>query len=378
MALFSRRKNSPPADVPDEGIEPGEQPVDPEREGGNPPAEADAPQAPAVGISVSSFRGMGAGAGAPTAAPVSGAGDPGEGTSAPEGAPAAAAASGSDAPDAPRRLPPRRPVPAEAPEPTSTVPGLRDNTLLVQALAGLSPKPTGPELMNVVRQLLQGHLFLRVQGDARELLSAGKSLPLSVAAVGDDRYVLAYSGGAALQASVRADGDVKTSAMGQPVLAVLRHVLSGDFAGLILDNNSGPARAVLPTAVLQRAVDDADEALRIKTLLSAPRTDATASEVVLAMTEAPLWVAVQRTHEGGPFGVAETRTAEGERYLEVFSHPLESVALDRGDAAAPIPPARLATALARDPQLTGVLVNPAGPWIRLSRADLAPLLALAE
>ncbi|KAA9152152.1 SseB family protein [Microbacterium lushaniae] len=269
-------------------------------------------------------------------------------------------------------------MPAEAPAPTSTVPGLRDNTLLVQALAGLSPKPTGPELMNVVRQLLQGHLFLRVHGDARELLSAGKSLPLSVAAVGDDRYVLAYSGGAALQASVRSDGDVKTSAMGQPVLAVLRHVLSGDFAGLILDNNSAPARAVLPAAVLQRAIDDADETLRIKTLLTEPRTDATAGEVALAMTEAPLWIAVQRTQEGGPFGVAETRTAEGERYLEVFSHPLESVALDRGDAAAPIPPARLATALARDPQLTGVLVNPAGPWIRLSRADLAPLLALAE
>lgn len=363
MALFSRRKATPPAGPPPEGIEPGEQPVDPAADDAPDGARFDVAgdaatpgePAPEVTISLSTFRGVGASAAS---------------------APAPVAAS-APSPEGATPIPPRRAAPAEAPAATSTLPGLRDNVLLVQALAALPDKPGGAELMNVARQLLQGHLFLRVQGDARALLSQGKPLPLSMATVADKRYVLAYSGGAAIQASVRADGDAKTSAMGQPVLAVLRHVLAGEYDGLILDNNSAPARMVLPREILQRAVGEADEKLRIKTLLAEPRTDVTATEVALALLETPLWIAVKRTADGGPLGVAETRTAAGERFLEVFSHPLESIALARGDATAPVTPAQLATALARDETLAGILVDAAGPWIRLTRADLAPLLALA-
>lgn len=369
MALFSRRKNSPPEETPAQGVEPGEQPIEPTDAssasgGADPtsgPGEAAEPS-PEVTISMSAFRGVGAAVPPVAAGPAAAASTESVG-----GTP-----SGQGTP-----TPPRRVWPEEAPPPSESMPGLRDNALLASALAALSPTPTGPELLDVARQLLQGHLFLRVQGDARALLSAGQPLPLSMVAMGDKRYVLAYSGGAALQAAVRADGDTKTSAMGQPVLAVIRHVLSNDFEGIILDNNSAPARAVLPRAILQRALDDTDEQLRIKTLLSAPRTDSTATDVALALTEAPLWIAVKRTGADGAVGVAETRTAEGERFLEVFSHPLEAVALARGDSTAPITAVQLATALSRDARLTGLVVNPAGPWIRLRRDDLAPLLALA-
>jgi hypothetical protein len=350
MALFSRRnKSDAAADVPDQGVAPGEQPVSPDAA---PPESAEA--APEISISMSSFQGVGAPA-APAPAPAQ--------PAAPQ--PVAAA-------------PARAAVPAEAPPPRESVPGLRDNVLLADALAGLSESPTGIELMNVARQMLQGHLFLRVQGDARALLAEGKPLPLSIASHGDDRYVLVYSTGAAIRAAVQADGDDKTSAMGQPVLAVLRHVLEGEFAGIILDNSSAPARAVIPRPILERAVQESDERFRIKTLLAQPRTDATAADVASALTEVPVWVAVMRTAEDGPVGVAESRTAEGERFLEVYSHPLESVALARGDATAPITAVQLATALAKDESLSGLLVNPGGPWIRLTRTDLAPLIALAE
>ncbi|MFJ6653043.1 SseB family protein [Microbacterium sp. NPDC091313] len=399
MALFSRRKKSDSADTaadgaPDERqdgvVEPGEQPVTPDA--GDPAprdasaveahaaaakAPGDAPASPQVGISVSSFQGVGAPAGAPTAAPPTEAGEQPAGAAfgaaASGAASAGAAASGAAAPEPVRRL-----APAEAPAPRESVPGLQDNVLLADALAALSATPTGPELMNVARQLLQGHLFLRVQGDARALLSEGKPVPLSVASHGDDRYVLVFSSGAAIRASVQADGDANTSAMGQPVLPVLRHVLEGDFAGLILDNNSAPARAIMPRQILERAVGEADDRLLIKSLLAAPRTDATASEVAAALTEVPVWIAVKSSEEGGPIGVAESRTTTGERYLEIYSHPLESVALARGDAAAPVTTAQLATAIARDAGLAGVFVNPGGPSIRLTRDDLAPLLALAE
>ncbi len=124
----------------------------------------------------------------------------------------------------------------EAPEAPETVPGLRDNVLLGNALAEIEGQPEPAQLLNIARQLLQGHVFLRVKGDARALLAEGKDLPLAWwPNNGDEQLVLAYSGGMALRASVDADGDRDTSAMGQPVMALLRHVLAGPYAGIILD-----------------------------------------------------------------------------------------------------------------------------------------------
>lgn len=365
MALFSRRKKSDSDDAsaarPDTTIEPGEQPVDPagptdadlsgpaEGEVAAEAASGDADALPAVNISMSSFRGVGAGPVEPNEPPV------------------------------PARPSARKPGPAEAPEAAESIPGLRDNALLGAALSELSDPPQPADLLNVARQLLQGHVFLRVKGDARALLAAGADLPLAVANRGDEQLVLAYSGGHALRQSVSADGDNDTSAMGQPVMALLRHVLAGPYGGIVIDPASAPARAVLPRPLLERMVEQAHPELTIKTALSEQRTDATASTIVSAiLADAPLWIAVNRVEEGGPMGVAESRSAGGERYLEVFSHPLELLALGRGDQPLPLKPAQLAKALATDEGLTGLLVDPAGPWIRLSRADLAPLLAIAD
>ena len=64
---------------------------------------------------------------------------------------------------------------------------------------------------------------------------------------------------------------------------------------------------------------EADPELRIKTALCETRTDDTAGVVVDAIVaDAPMWIAVARTEEGGPVGVAESRSAAGERFLEVF------------------------------------------------------------
>lgn len=349
MALFSRR----PKDVPGE---PAAQPAPESVEAAEPEAaeapvsenetsqqtpdaehapDAEQPEAAAsIDISVSAFRGLGA----------------------------------------PQRHPS---VPAEAPKPTESVPGLRDNVLLREALAALSDPTKPQELLNVARQLLQGHLYLRVKGDARSLLAEGKELPLAVATVNGQSFMLAYSGGAALQASVRQDGDTDTSAMGQPVLTVLRHLLNGGYQGLVIDQASAPARAVLPRDLLERLLDKGDESFTVKTLLAEQRTPETAAAVAQALTHVPLWVAV-----GGPDGerpgIAEGRSEDGSRYMEVYSHPVEVAAMGRGDQAAPLTGAQLAGALRSDEAVTGIIINPQGPWIRLTRSDLAPLLALAD
>ena len=264
-----------------------------------------------------------------------------------------------------------------APEQTETVPGLRDNVLLRAALGRIGDAPASQALLDVARQLMQGHLFLRVKGDARALLAEGKGLPLAIANSGERTFALVYSSGAALQASVKADGDVETSAMGQPVLTVLRHVFASSYDGIIIDPASGPSRAVLPKELLERAVEQADPQLTVKTLLAAERTPEMNAKVAEALTRVPLWVAVGVAESGAP-GLAEGRDAEGRRFLEVYSHPLEIAVMGRGDNAGPISGAQLAKALRSDDGITGVVVDPAGPWIRLSREDLAPVLALAD
>jgi hypothetical protein len=346
MALFSRRKKSGRSAAPQ-----GETDTTAGR-AGEPAKTSDAGESAAVdaaasvGISVSTFRGVGSSV-PPAAEP------------------------------APPAAPKARGIPAEAPPATESVPGVHDNVLLRDALAALPDPPTPTALMNVARQLLQGHLYLRVKGDARSLLSEGRGLPLAVTRRGDKQLVLVYSSGAALQASVKEDGDADTSAVAQPVLTVLRHVLDGPYEGIVIDPSSAPARAVLPRPLLQRAVEQTHASLTVKSLLAGARSDDTASAVVAAIADAPLWIAVRRTEGGGPVGIAESRTADGARYLEVYSHPLEVLSLGRGDQPLPVTADQLRKALASDEGLTGLIVDPAGPWIRLSRTDLAALISPA-
>lgn len=389
MALFSRRPKKPaetpppapePADAeaagqPDatpaeaatvaetpagtEAPEPQPEPAG-EAEAPEPAGEAQADDAASVPISVSSFGGLGVGPS--TARPA------GEATTP---TPAAATSTPQQRPRVGVREWMRT-----APEQTETIPGLRDNALLHAALGRVGDAPPAQALLDVARQLLQGHVFLRVKGDARALLAEGKGLPLAVATVGERTFALVYSSGAALQASLRADGDGDTSAMAQPVLTVLQHVVSSSHDGIILDPASSPSRAVLPKELLQRALEQADPKLTLKTLLAAERTLAVTTEVAEALTRVPLWVAVG-TAESGARGLAESRSTDGTRHLEVYSHPLEVAVMGRGDSAAPITPLQLSRALRTDEGITGVLVDPAGPWLRLTRDELAPVLALS-
>ena len=317
--------------------------------------------APAVNIALSTFRGVGAPAGAPVTAA-----EPGDGA-------------------APSPYGQRREVPpAEASTVTETVPGIRDNVLLREALASLGDDPTGPQLLNVLRQLMQGHVFLRVPAEARELLANGAPMPLAVSTnANGQQFVRLYSSGRALNQAAQQGDNLGTTAGAQPVVHAMKAVLGGAFHGVIIDHASSPARVVLPRELLQKAFDEADPAAGLKTLLAAPRTADTADEVVRALRAAPLWVAVKSTpgetaDEPERMGIAEGRTETGERYIEVFSHPLEVAALGRGDRAMPYAVANLARALRDHPEIDGVLIDPGAPWIRLGRDSLAPLLSLAE
>ena len=205
---------------------------------------------------------------------------------------------------------PGGPPAVPAAPPAETIPGLRDNVLLRETLARMSRPPTSTDVVNAARQLLQGHVFLRVKGDARALLAAGSDLPLSIAKRGDDAVLLAYSSGAALRAAVRSDGDTATSAVAQPVLTVVRQALSGPYTGILLDHASTPATVFLSRDVLSHALEQADDALALKTLLVGARDAGTPSAVVTAMASAPMWVAARRADDGR-LGIAGCGTRAG-------------------------------------------------------------------
>lgn len=265
---------------------------------------------------------------------------------------------------------------ATAPAPREIVPGLVDNALLQAALAALSPEPENTEIMNVMRQALQGQLFLRAQGDVQALIASGQQINLAIASLEGKRFLLAFSGGAALQASVDSEGGAATSVIGQPAIEVLRNAVAGGYDGVYLDHATAGARVILPKELIARAVEESEPTFEIKTLLSGPRDESTAARIADALSRLPVWVAGNSDPEGR-MGLAEARTPDGQRRIEVFSHPLEVVALGRGDSPLPVQPEQLGRALASEPGLTGIVVDPGGPWIELDRDALAGVLALA-
>ncbi|WP_456287001.1 SseB family protein [Microbacterium sp. JZ70] len=378
MGLFSRKKKTDPATE-----EAASTPVEGEgaAAAADAPAEPEAPaeQTPEVGISFSAFRGVGAPSGPEIAPP----------SDEPAPAPAAPSAPAQPGPSVTRRpapepTPPARPelpkAPAAPPTQLETVPGLRDNALLRDALAALPEKPTGPQVMGVLRQMLQGHVFLRVKGDARQQIAEGKPVTFGIARVGDQNFMVAFSSGKALRDAVQSDGDTETSAVAQPVAALLTQLLKGDFGGIIIDNNSAPHRVVLPRDIIEQAMNQADPEFRLKALLTAPREADTPHKVAALLAEAPpLWVAVGSLAEDQTkMGIAEARLADGTRLVQLHSHPLEVVAQGRGEKALPIKVVKLAKMLRDHEELGGVLIDPAGPLITLTRDELAPVLALEE
>jgi len=128
--------------------------------------------------------------------------------------------------------------------------------------------------------------------------------------------------------------------------------------------------------VLQKALEQADRNMTIKTLLAAPREQDSPRKVGDALATTKMWVAVNDGGEKGQVGIAEAHTADGRRFLQVFSHPLEIVALGRGDKPMPFEPEQLAQVLSGHHALAGVIVDSAGPSLVVERAALGAVLAL--
>ena len=383
MALFSRRKKSsddavaPAADAPDVDST-GPAAADVDTSTADPAAEPIA-EAPSIGISVQAFRGVGAAAGPEVALPETDASS--EGTApadrpvTPSGLPTPPLPAAQPAVPQERKLPL---APSLPPEQTETIAGMKDNVLLRETLKEVEAGATNDQLLGVMRQALQGHLYIRVIGDARTQISEGKPLAVAVVRDGERQFMLAFSSAAAVRDSVKLEDDAAaTSAVAQPVTAVLQQVVSGDFAGLIVDNASAPHRVVFPTELLQKTLEQADVEMTVKSLLAAPREQDSAVKVGEALAKKKVWVAVNDGSGTGQPGVAEVQGGDGRRFLQLFSHPLEVIALGRGDRPLPIEPEQLAKMLSAHSEMAGVIVDAAGPSMIVERDALSSVLVLA-
>ncbi|WP_311260296.1 SseB family protein [Microbacterium sp. WCS2018Hpa-9] len=369
MALFSRRKKSAD-DVVADHSETEESAVD-AAEAAEAPSEA-TEVTPTIGISVQAFRGVGAQAGPEVELPDP---DATPAASAPVVAPSPAAPAPAPVAEPERKLPL---APALPPEQTETVAGMKDNVLLRESLKEVEQGATNEQLLGVLRQALQGHMYIRVNGDARAQISEGKPLAVAVVRDGERQFMLAFSSAAAVRDSVQLEKDpTATSAVAQPVTSVLQQVVSGDFAGLIVDNASAPHRVVFPTELLQKALEQADVDMTVKSLIAAPREQDSASKVGEALATKRMWVAVNEGNPGGQVGIAEAQTPDGKRFLQLFSHPLEVLALGRGDRPLPFEPLQLAKILSSHIDMAGVIIDPAGPSIVVERDALTSVLILA-
>ncbi|MFY9714582.1 MAG: SseB family protein [Microbacterium sp.] len=368
MGLFSRKKTEEsPAAAPEDAAG-DDATLDAPAESPTPDAAAEV--VPSIGISVQAFRGVGAEAGPEVSLP-----DPDAGQ-----AKTSAPATASAAPQVPA-LPAERKLPLAPvlpPEQTETVVGMKDNVLLREALKELTEGASNEQLLGVLRQTLQGHLYLRVHGDARAQISEGKPLSIAVARDGERSFMLAFSSAAAVRDSVAQETDpAATSAVAQPVTSVLQQVVAGEFTGLIVDNASAPHRVVFPTELLQKALEQTEPDLTVKTILAAPRQADSAVKAGEALASKRMWVAVNDGSGSGQVGIAEAQTADGKRFLQLFSHPLEVLALGRGDRPLPFGPEQLAKVLTSHSEMAGVIIDPAGPSLVVERDALAPVLVLA-
>jgi len=274
-------------------------------------------------------------------------------------------------PEAPVSVPAAAPAPAPAPvEPDS-------NVDLAQALTALAEGGDERAMMHVLRQSIQGKLLLStsLDGVSEEDKAAGR-VPLGVHRDPDGAvYLLAFTSPRELEKTRTAEGPV--SGVAVDAVWALRQATGDGYAGIVLNPADGKASAVVPKTLIVRLFGDGRNNDAAKQALAQPREADALQRLVAALAAHGGFVAgraeVDEDGNRKTVGIAETRLGE-RRLLEVFTSPIEIAALGRGDDAYPVTAAELAAALRSDEGITGIIVNPAAPWLDVDRAQLAPLL----
>jgi hypothetical protein len=263
------------------------------------------------------------------------------------------------------------------------------NTDVATALARWADEKNARTFYDVLRRCARGELLYDATGAEPQVeggtLAAGSTFGLRTHVMDDgSRYLLVFTSDAEI-ARAHPVG-TRTASIVQPALAAVRFGVTGGFAGVILDAGAGPASCIVSAEEIRRGLpEDPGVAEELKEALAGPSLPGrrAATLDVLARTGS-VYIPVEHVApDGSPARPGQpsaprvtTAAGPGGRTLAaVFTSPAEVWAWLPSAEAYPTTVGHVVRATLADPARDGLIVNPVGPPLIVTRPELEALTA---
>jgi hypothetical protein len=263
------------------------------------------------------------------------------------------------------------------------------NTDVAAALARWAEEKNAHTFYDVLRRCSRGELVYDVTGSDIRVeggtMLAGSTIGFRTHAMEDGRqFLLVFTSDAEIARTHPAG--TRTSSLVQPAIEAVRFGASGSFAGVILDAGAGPASCILTADEITHALPPAPGvALELKDALAGPSLPGRRTHTLEVLARTPVvYIPVQHlAADGTPTRPGETTTPSvptasgpgGRTLSAVFTSPAEVWAWLPGAEAYPTTIAHVVRAALAQKDHDGLIVNPGGPPLIVSRAELDGLAA---
>jgi hypothetical protein len=245
-----------------------------------------------------------------------------------------------------------------------------DNVTLRRAVGQFAAQPSQRGALEVLRECMYGELLLDVTGSdavTGDAFAPGSRLQI--------RTGTGPNGGSALYAFTRNHEigrlyppGTRTQSLVTPAVGALELARQQDHAWVYIDP-AGPTCA-LSAAEIDFALRNPNNSALKEALAGhvAGDTDRTAIAALLRV-HGPLLLAADDS-AGGPVGIRAITDPDGSTSLFVFTSAPEVLAFNPADAVAAMTTQEVLDTARRQGH-TGIVINPAGPSIRMSLAEIA-------
>ncbi|RWZ52730.1 SseB family protein [Labedella phragmitis] len=261
------------------------------------------------------------------------------------------------------------------------------NTDVAAALARWAAEKDARTFYDVLRRCSRGELLYDVTGSHLTVedgaIAAGSTLGLRTHAMDDgSQYLLVFTSDAEI-ARTHPEA-TRASSLVQPALEAVRFGASESFAGVILDAGAGAASCIVTADEIRRGLPtEPGVAVELKDALAGPSLPGRRSQTldVLART-AVVYIPVQHLAPGGsPARPGEpsspsvpTASGPGGRTLSAaFTSPAEVWAWLPGAEAYPTSVRQVVRSTLDQDGHAGLIVNPGGPPLIVTRPELEML-----
>lgn len=263
------------------------------------------------------------------------------------------------------------------------------NTDVASALGRWAEEKNAHTFYDVLRRCSRGQLLYDVTGSDIRMegttMAAGSRIGLRTHAMEDgSQYLLVFTSDAEITRTHPAG--TNTSSIVQSALDAVRFGASESFAGIILDAGAGPASCIVTADEIRRALPaDPGVAVELKEALAGPSLPGRREETLAALARATVvYVPVEQAAagsgstrpDGAPAISVPTVAGPGGRtFSAAFTSPAEVWSWLPGAQAYPTSVAHAVSAALAQPDHDGLMVNPGGPPLIVTRRELETLAA---